>query len=1210
MALHLHLGSAGTGKTTGLHSHILKEASGNIGRSFLIVVPEQFTLQTQREIINKSENGGMLNIDVLSFARLSHRVFEELGITMLPVLEDTGKGMIVKKVAEENRDRLTVYRSKVSNRGFIEEMKSLIAEFYQYRIDSKQLKLMMELARDRKQLEGKLKDISVLYDAFAEFINGRFCMNEEITDRLCEVAEKSRLLRESTVAFDCFTGFTPSQYNCIRTLMKMSSDIHVALTISPTEAEKAPDGQSLFDLSRKTIMKLEKMAAEAGVNVVRHIYEADGRFAKNPVLGHLEKQIFRFPYIQRKYEYTEIPPLRIVACDTKEQEMQFVMAGIRKLVFEHNYRYQDIAIVTGDVGAYEGVVRRASETAGIPLFVDEKKSIKNTTVVELLEAALEIVRSNYSYDSVFRFLKTNLTGIDADGISLLENYVIRCGIRGRAYWNREWRLSQKNSDISEEVFARIIKTKNAFIELISCIEACENGSTKAGINEIAVPDAGENGSTKTGINENAVPDAGENGKQIAVPAEKAATETIYINCAENNGNPESDGEPESDKKWKVSVPTVRERLTALYSLLEKCDVEEQLYIKAQMLEQSPAAKDRVAGKEKSQLFRLIIDVFNRIDGLMSEERMSLKEFSDILDTGFNEAKLRNIPGGADSLVLGDIERTRLSDKKIIFFMGVNDNVIPKQSGPGGILSDYDRSLFEEHNIELSPTKKENAYLSEFYLYLALTRPSDALYMTFAKTGSDEKEARPAYIIGRLKKIFDGLKTEEFGRLDRNDPYLVLGADRGMTMLTESLRMSGTMNRGKCAEILLECIEKENKQLASLLKKASEPREQKKNMLRETAEKLYGESIKGSVTRLQNFASCAFMHYLKYGLGIKERDIYRLSGLEIGNIYHKALETYGTLVNDNGLSWRDVNAEQREVFEEKAVKQSLEEYIDVVESTDRNRYFRERLKRVLDRSVDIITKQISAGSFDVKYLEKSFNHTNRYLSLTGKIDRIDTVCRNGKTYIRVIDYKSGSQKFDLNRLYHGLQLQLGIYLREAENMLAAQGETVAAGMYYYKVDDPILDAGGGDPEMQRMKYFRLDGLSGAEADVLGLHDVALAENGELTPGAKSEVLGIDIKKDGSLDRHAVNKVLKKEKMQRLGSFVAEKTTELTEKIREGCADINPYEYDKKNPCGFCEFADICGFDKRKGDSYRSLEKNAAEKIFADENPPEENLQPEK
>lgn len=1186
MALHLHLGSAGTGKTTGLHSHILKEASGNIGRSFLIVVPEQFTLQTQREIINKSENGGMLNIDVLSFARLSHRVFEELGITMLPVLEDTGKGMIVKKVAEENRDRLTVYRSKVSNRGFIEEMKSLIAEFYQYRIDSKQLKLMMELARDRKQLEGKLKDISVLYDAFAEFINGRFCMNEEITDRLCEVAEKSRLLRESTVAFDCFTGFTPSQYNCIRTLMKMSSDIHVALTISPTEAEKAPDGQSLFDLSRKTIMKLEKMAAEAGVNVVRHIYEADGRFAKNPVLGHLEKQIFRFPYIQRKYEYTEIPPLRIVACDTKEQEMQFVMAGIRKLVFEHNYRYQDIAIVTGDVGAYEGVVRRASETVGIPLFVDEKKSIKNTTVVELLEAALEIVRSNYSYDSVFRFLKTNLTGIDADGISLLENYVIRCGIRGRAYWNREWRLSQKNSDISEEVFAKIIKTKNAFIELISCIEACENGSTK------------------TGINENAVPDAGENGKQIAGPAEKAATETIYINCAENNGN------PESDKKRKVSVPTVRERLTALYSLLEKCDVEEQLYIKAQMLEQSPAAKDRVAGKEKSQLFRLIIDVFNRIDGLMSEERMSLKEFSDILDTGFNEAKLRNIPGGADSLVLGDIERTRLSDKKIIFFMGVNDNVIPKQSGPGGILSDYDRSLFEEHNIELSPTKKENAYLSEFYLYLALTRPSDALYMTFAKTGSDEKEARPAYIIGRLKKIFDGLKTEEFGRLDRNDPYLVLGADRGMTMLTESLRMSGTMNRGKCAEILLECIEKENKQLASLLKKASEPREQKKNMLRETAEKLYGESIKGSVTRLQNFASCAFMHYLKYGLGIKERDIYRLSGLEIGNIYHKALETYGTLVNDNGLSWRDVNAEQREVFEEKAVKQSLEEYIDVVESTDRNRYFRERLKRVLDRSVDIITKQISAGSFDVKYLEKSFNHTNRYLSLTGKIDRIDTVCRNGKTYIRVIDYKSGSQKFDLNRLYHGLQLQLGIYLREAENMLAAQGETVAAGMYYYKVDDPILDAGGGDPEMQRMKYFRLDGLSGAEADVLGLHDVALAENGELTPGAKSEVLGIDIKKDGSFDRHAVNKVLKKEKMQRLGSFVAEKTTELTEKIREGCADINPYEYDKKNPCGFCEFADICGFDKRKGDSYRNLEKNAAEKIFADENPPEENLQPEK
>lgn len=1130
MALHLHLGAAGSGKTTGMHSGILKEASADIKRSFLIVVPEQFTLQTQREIIEKSEQKGMLNIDVLSFARLTHRVFEELGITMLPVLEDTGKGMIVKKVAAENKEKLGIYRNKVSNRGFIEEMKSLIAEFYQYGIGPEEINTMTEISGERKQLVKKLKDIAVIYNGFAEFIKGRFCMNEEITDRLCEVADRSKLLRGAVLAFDCFTGFTPSQYNCIRSLIKISGDIHVTLTITPDAAETLPNEQSLFYLSQKTIMKLERIADEAGVNVVRHYYDGkQGRFSDNRILGHLEENIFRFPYKSMSLGEKDI--ISIMSCDSKEHEIRYLTAKIRELVFEENYRFGDIAVVTGSVSDYAGAFAAATEKAEIPSFVDEKKSIKNTAVVEFIEAALEIIRTDYSYDSVFRFLKSGFTDIDPDCISILENYVLKYGIRGRKRWNSEWKPGAKNADIDEETLKLINETRTELAGLTESLAECEK--TEGG-------------------------------------------------------------------------PTVRRRLTAIYELLDKCNVEDKLYVKSLELESSKVQKDRIAAKEKKQLFRAVIDVINRIDGLMSDEKIPLKEFSDILDTGFSEAKLRNIPGGADSVVLGDIERTRLSDKKAVFFIGVNDSVIPKQQGAAGILSDYDRSLFEENDIELSPTKKENAYLSEFYLYLALTRPSKKLYMSFSRMGSDCREARPAYIIGRLQKIFPDLKVKDFENLKREeDPYLLLGADRGLTALTDALRDKSVGDWEKAdgsravpaafseAEAcLLGLFAKENEGLCKLLVEAAAGGKSVEKITPDTAAKLYGETIRGSITRLQDYASCAFMHYLKYGLGICERDEYSFTGLEIGNIYHKALEIYGRLVEEQGRSWRDIGDDERTQLQEKAVTEALSDYSDIIGSSRRNEYFRQRLNRVLDRSIKTITGQIAAGGFEVKYLEKSFNHTNRYLSMTGKIDRIDVGEKNGKTYIRVIDYKSGKQEFDLNRLYYGLQLQLSVYLCEAERMLERDGKVLSGGMYYYRVDDPIIDANDGDPEQQREKELRLDGVSSDETDVLGLQDSALLGEEGLAGGAKSSVIGISLNKDGSLKK-GEKKVLSREKMNYLSEFTAGKTLELTNEIKEGRADINPYEYDNRHACDYCGYKAICMFSRSKGDEYRKLKKDAAD-----------------
>ena len=1093
----------------------MQRAAQEPGRNFLIIVPDQFTMQTQKDLVMRSDKGGILNIDVLSFGRLSHRILEEVGTKEMPVLDDTGKSLVLQKIAADLKEQLPAMGSLLHKQGYIHEVKSAISEFMQYGISTQDMDKLIASAEKRGALAMKLRDLKTLYRGFQDYIKDHFITTEETLDVLRRSLAKSKILPDSVVVFDGFTGFTPIQNRLIQELMRVCAEIIVTVTIGAEEDLYQPDGeQKLFHLSKKTVADLVKLAAEAEVERGEDVFVKGGinRFTQAPALCYLEQNLFRYqyePYTEKQREICMFEAL------SPREEVHQTALYIRKLIREEGLTYRDIAVVIGDLEGYASYVETEFGQLEIPCFIDRTRGIVLNPMIEYIKSALQLYIKDFSYDTVFHFLRSGMVDISREEIDELENYVIRTGARGYRTYSRlftrrteemQQGSGQDDTERAEETLERLNRIRQQFADTVEILHMA--------------------------------------------PRAKAG-----------------------------------EYVDHLYDFLEQNQVQQKLLNYQQQFEQEG---DLAKAREYAQIYRLVMDLLDQIYVLLGEEEISLQEFADILDAGFGEITVGTIPQNVDRIVVGDMERTRLKQVKVLFFLGVNDGNIPKNASKGGIISDMDREFLIESGTEMAPSPRQQMYIQRLYLYLNMTKPSERLYLSYAKVNSDGKGIRPSYLIDTVRKLFPQLAVEYPQNRSRIEQ--IEGRQEGARYLAEELReyADGTLREEERQDFYLMYRAYEaDPQGRDRLTQAAFRRYKESGLSRIVARALYGRQLENSVSRLETYAACACRHFLQYGLSLREREEFGFEVSDMGNVYHAVLEKFAGKLAESGRTWWDFD----ENFAAKGVREAIEGYAatygeTVLYSSARNEYAITRMSRILTRTVLTLQQHLKQGSFQPDDYELSFRFAEELdsihvdlseeekMHLQGRIDRIDVSEDAEHVYVKVIDYKSGNKKFDLAALYYGLQLQLVVYMNaamELESRKHPDKEIVPAALLYYHIDDPTIETPVEltDEQIneQILAKLRMNGVVNSDPEVVERLDHYLQD--------KSAVIPVEKKKDGSFS--ARSGILSREEMQLVSAYVDAKIRDIGREILDGKIAANPYEKGNEEACTYCAYKKVCGFD---------------------------------
>lgn len=1105
MSLQIVYGRSGTGKT----SYIFDEISKNInnGRKKYIITPEQFSFTAEKELlnsINKQQNANaVINAEVITFARMAHRVSNEVGGSNKTILSNCGKSMIVYSILSDKKNNLKFLSKSDKN---IDMILTQITELKKHNVTLENLQNLKEhIAETDKYLENKLNDICIVYSKFQDRITNNYIDENDSLSVLEEQLDSTSIFENTEIYIDEFVGFTNQEYKIIAKLMKCANKVTITITTDSLDITKEAS-TDIFYTNKETAKRIFKYAKENKIVVEEPVQLHKIKRFKSPELEHLEGNIYSYPY--KKYN-KEIQNIKLFLANNPYSEIEEVAKQIINLVRNQDYRYRDIAVITKNIDTYSNLCKAIFNKYNIPVYIDEKRDLSQNILVKYLISILDIFVRNWAYDSVFNYIKTGFVDISQEDIYLLENYALKWEIKGNKWYKEDWNFYDED-EIGKETIDKINELRKKVVMPLVNLKNSLSGNKTA--------------------------------KQIS--------ENLYNFLIENN----------IDKVLQEKIDKLNE--------IQKVNI----------------------AAEYETSWKVVMQVLDEIVYVFKDEKITFESYMQILKTGLGESKLGTIPMSQDHITVGDVDRSRSHKIKAMFIIGLNDGMFPAINKAEGFLNDDDRAKIKDNGVELAKGTIERIYEDNFNIYKAFTTAEEKIYLSYSSSDMAGEALRPSSLVSRIKKIFTNLK-EESDIINRKSQ--ISTEENTFEELLINLR---DFRDGKeispiwfnVYNIYSQSPEWRDKLLAAI--KAINYNNNPEKITKENIQKMYGDTLKTSVSKLEQYSGCPFSYYLKYGLKLSDKKTFKVQSVDTGTFLHDTIDTFFKIVEERLIDLKQISDEELEKIIAEIIEDKLQlnrNYIFT--TTAKYKVLAQRLKKVVTMSIKYIVQSIVQSEFEVFAHELEFGGKSKYKSIevitkdgkkveiTGKIDRVDILKNPDGTYVRIIDYKSSiaTKDIDLNCVKSGLQLQLLTYLNETCKV----EDFIPAGMLYFGLDNsPVgIEKNLTDKEIEDKirQQFKMKGLILADVNIIRKMDT----NIDNEPKGISKIIPATIKKNGELASRGTNAITK-EQFEYLQKYTEKIIKQISEEILGGNIDIKPY-YNIKNKitaCTYCQYKTICRFDE--------------------------------
>lgn len=1132
------------------------------GRS-LLLVPDQFSLQAERDAFFYLDKTGLMDLAVVDFSALGHKILKEAGGPVPPLIDKYGRHMLLTRILEESDDALKIYKGVRGKNSFVERVNMLISEMKRSEVSVDMLREVSESLEDSSFLKYKLKDIVTLFSLYEEAIAGKYLDSEDYITFYGDKMLDSSLVAASDVWVYGFDTFTPKNMLVLERILKTARSLNIVMTwedaakTPPERSAKddagdpsqsgdaawpgdagflaADDREDLFSLTGFVIRNLVEMAEDLNEEVTCQAITGSGR-------DNLWSKTMREISVSQEDSLQEKDP-RITAVCTSNiyAEADRAAAYILQLVREHGYRFGDIVVVCNDTGLRSGVIRRTFVRWGIPVFIDQKRKVIQHPVVGFLLSLLEIIGSGYRDSAVMQLIKSGFLGLAEEEQDALENYVQQFKIRG-TLWKKPF--SRMGDNYTAEDLNRFNELRK---QVVSVIETAR------------------------------------------------------------------------DRIGKYN--TAGEKIRGLYGFLADDFMMEDRIEAMAKAQQEAGFLDGAA--ETGQSWNVICRIFDQIVETVGEERLSGRALRQIVEAGLAEMEIGIVPVNPDSVLVGTMQRTRVGRVKALLVLGANEGLLPLQKTDEGLLSEREKAVLEEMDLEFSRTEDMVKQEERLAIYRTLSQPEERIYVSCSRIDETGGELRPSAVFRELENFLQSRAESDdsvvLGDLEDGEVTEIAVSPKGaISYLTDAFREY--LEDGKLDEDWL---------YAGLWYGSHEPEEMERirrgmefdneqNALGgQLADALYRgdrRAIEASASRLEKYSGCPFAHFISYGLRPEDLRVFEMGPREIGDIYHECimklsqrltagedsfqgLDAVPIAITDPDSRWMKITQEECREEIRRILQEETGTYREGLLSSGRNESYRtERIVDICSRVAWAMIGQVRRGRIREMYFEQPFARGAQLppirvtageheVLIKGKIDRMDVLempeHEDGlETAVRIVDYKTGGDSVDVEHFRSGYKLQLMLYLKAATQ----KQEVKPAGVFLFKIREIDADADmkniypGREAMEERMEdAYKLEGIVLDDMDLIDAMDTEI--------GGASKVLPIKyVKKNGTYSGSSGGYLFSREEFEELSAQVDRQVDRICREICDGKIDIRPKKEKKKDmegnyktSCKYCSYKSICMFD---------------------------------